>query len=172
MTRLFDGEIFKDEVREKDYEIVRQLYATQAHISIWNLLATFITHHEMLVKALSWIQIDTATSPDGLIHVLIADKVSYIGLFDDDLLPEGVDHTRPFYFTIGCLGHRVLYVLLDNGSTLNVFPLSVVVTLGFVPTDFDPFTQIVQTYDNTRREVMGTFLLGIQVRSVTFSTLF
>ncbi|RVW86144.1 hypothetical protein CK203_037962 [Vitis vinifera] len=39
---------------------------------------------------------------------------------------------------------------LDNGSALNVCPLATTVALGFVPSDFGPFTQIVRAYDSTQ----------------------
>ena len=57
---------------------------------------------------------------------------------DDDFPLEGLDHVRPLYITVGCSGHRVLSVLLDNGSALNVWPLATVVVLGFAPLDFGP----------------------------------
>ncbi|KAL6348453.1 hypothetical protein AAG906_007385 [Vitis piasezkii] len=40
---------------------------------------------------------------------------------------EGGSTTTPLYITIGCSGHRVPPVLLDNGSTLNVCPLATAV---------------------------------------------
>ena len=78
-------------------------------------------------------------------------------VFSDDNLPqEGLSHTRPLYISVGCSGRRVPYVLLDNGLALNVCSLATVVVLGYAPSDFGSSTQIVQAYDSTQREVMGT----------------
>ncbi|RVW13642.1 Retrovirus-related Pol polyprotein from transposon 17.6 [Vitis vinifera] len=74
---------------------------------------------------------------------------------DDDLPPDGLDHVRPLYITVGCSGRRVPSVLLDNGSALNVCPLATAIALGFAPSDFGPSTQTVRAYDSTKREVMG-----------------
>ena len=121
---------------------------------------------------MSRIQFDTTTLSNGLLHKLTTNRASCIVFSNDNLLHKGIDHTQPLYITIGCLGHQVPYVLLDNGLTLNVCPISVIVALGFGLVDFSLSTQIVRAYDNTRKEVMRTLMLGIQVGLVTFFTLF
>ena len=110
-------------MREDD-EIIKQLQSTHARISIWSLLASSTTHRETLIRALSQIQVDTTTSLEGLLHMLTAGRASCIVFSKDDLPPEGSDHTRPLHISVGCLGHRVPSVLLDNGSALNVCPLA------------------------------------------------
>ena len=61
---------------------------------------------------------------------------------------------------------------MDNGSALNVCPLATAIALGYAPSDFDPFTQTVRAYDSTKREVMGTLVIDLQIGLATFSTLF
>ncbi|KAL6340660.1 hypothetical protein AAG906_010568 [Vitis piasezkii] len=162
VTRPFDGEASSDEVRNEDFEIVRQLQAYQACISIWSLLATSTTHYEALVRALSWIQIDTTTLLNGLIHMLTIGRAFCIIFSDNDLPSKGIDHTQPLYITIGCSGCRVSSVLLDNESALNVYHLSAIVALAFGLVDFGPSTQTVKVYDNTLREIHET-------RAISFS---
>ena len=108
------------------------------------------------------------TSLEGLIHMLTAGRASCIVFSEDDLPSEGSDHTRPLHISIGCLGHRVPSVLLDNGSALNVCPFATAISLGCGPTDFEPSTQIVRAYDSTRREVMGTLTLELMIGPVVF----
>ena len=91
---------------------------------------------------------------------------------DDDLPPDGLDHVRLLYITVGCSGRRVSSVLLDNGSTLNVCPLATTIALSFSPSDFGPSTKIVRAYNSTKREVMGTLVIDLQIDPATFSTLF
>ena len=67
-------------------------------------------------------------------------------VFSDDNLPsEGSGHTRPLYIyiSVGCSGHRVPSVFLDNGSTLNVYSLATTIALGYAPSDFGNSTQTV-----------------------------
>ena len=97
-------------------------------------------HGDALVKALSQIRIDTSTTPEGLIHILTIDRATCIVFPDDNLPPEGSDHVHPLYISVACSGHRVLSILLDNGSALNVCHLATVIALGFSLSDFGPFT--------------------------------
>ncbi|RVW66403.1 hypothetical protein CK203_065265 [Vitis vinifera] len=89
------------------------------------------THRDALTRALSQIRVDTTTTPEGLIHMMTAGRATCIVFSDDDLPPEGSDHTRPLYISVGCSGRRVPSVLLDNGSALNVCPLATAIALGY-----------------------------------------
>ena len=162
----------QEEVRAEDDEILRQLQSTQARISIWSLLASSSTHRDALTRALSQIRVDTTTTPEGLIHMMTAGRATCIVFSDDDLPPEGSDHTRPLYISVGCSGRRVPSVLLDNGSALNVCPMAIAIALGYVPFEFGPSTQTVQAYDSTRREVMSTPEIELLIGLATFVTLF
>ncbi|KAL6315054.1 hypothetical protein AAG906_030901 [Vitis piasezkii] len=154
VDRPFAGIAAKEEVQREDDEILRQLRTTQARISIWSLLASSSTHRDALVRALGQIRVDTATTPEGLIHMLTADRATCIVFSDDDLPPEGSNHVRPLFIDVVCSGRRVPSVLLDNGSALNVCPLVTAIALGFSPADFRASTQTVRAYDGTQRTVL------------------
>ncbi|RVW22168.1 Retrovirus-related Pol polyprotein from transposon 17.6 [Vitis vinifera] len=172
VSRPFDGAVSHEEVRREDDEILRQLQSTQAHISIWSLLASSSTHRDALIRALSQIRVETTTTPEGLIHMMTADRATCIVFSYDDLPPEGSDYTHPLYITVGCSGHRVPSVLLDNGSALNVCPLATAIALGYAPSDFGTSTQTVRAYDSTKREVMGTLMIELMIGPTTFPILF
>ena len=91
-----------------------------------------MTHRE----ALSQIRIDTSTSPKGLIHMLTIDRATCIVFSIDDPPSKGVDHTCALHIFVSCFRHLVPYVLLDNDSALNAFPLSITIALRFGPSDF------------------------------------
>ena len=151
---------------------MRQLWSTQARISIWSLLASSSTHRDALIRALSQIRVETTTSLEGLIHMMTAGGATCIVFSDDDLPPEGSNHTRPLYISVGCSSRRVPSVLLDNGSALNVCPLATAIALGYAPSDFGPSTQTIRAYDSTRREVMGTLEIEFLIGPATFVTVF
>ena len=138
IDRPFASTNARDEIQREDDEILRQLRTTQARISIWSLLASSSTHKDALIRALSQIRVDTATTLEGLIHFLTADRATCIVFSNDDLPPEGSSHVRPLFIDVAGSGRRVSFVLLDNGSTLNVFPLVIAIALGFSPSDFKP----------------------------------
>ena len=55
------------------------------------------------------------------------------------------------------MGAKVLVVLINNGSALNVCPLRTALFIGLDMETIIPFPLIVRAYDNTSRKVMGTF---------------
>ena len=69
------------------------------------------TFSNALIRALSQIRVETTTTPEGLIHMMTAGRATCIVFFDDDLPPEGSDHTRPLYISVDCSGCRVMSVL-------------------------------------------------------------
>ena len=93
-----------------------------------------------MIRALSHIKVETTTTPEGLIHMMTSGKTTCIVFSDDDLPPKGLDHIRPLYISVGCLGHRVPPVLLDNDSILNVCLLATAIAFGFASSDFSHST--------------------------------
>ena len=171
-SQPIDPDTTRDETVREDDEIIKQLQSTHARISIWSLLASSTAHRETLIKDLSRIRVDTTTSPEGLIHMLTTGRSNCIVFSEDDLPPEGSDHTRPLHISVRCLGRRVPSVLLDNESSLNACPLAIAIALGYGPIDFEPFTQIVRAYDSTRRKVMGTLTLKLMIGPIVFQVMF
>ncbi|XP_077248353.1 uncharacterized protein LOC143887978 [Tasmannia lanceolata] len=101
-------------------------------------------------------------TPDELVGLVAMTKASKALSFSDEDLPsEGKDHTRPLKITLLCNQKKVSEVLVDNGSALNVCPLSTATTLGFGPEDFIPSEQGILAYDGTRRDVIGTLATEI-----------
>ena len=74
VARPFDGATSHEEVRREDDEILRQLQCTQARISIWSSLASSSTHKDALIRVLSQIRVETTTTPEGLIHMMTANR--------------------------------------------------------------------------------------------------
>ncbi|KAL6319153.1 hypothetical protein AAG906_011237 [Vitis piasezkii] len=89
------------------------------------------------------IRVETSATPEELIYMMTADRVTCIMFSVDDLPPEGSDHNRHLYIIVVCSSHRVPSVLLDNGSALNVCPLATTIALGFAPSDFGSSTETV-----------------------------
>ena len=80
-------------------------------------MASSSIHKDALVRSLGQIRVDTTTTPEGLIHMLIADRATCIVFSDDDLPPEGSNHVRALFIDVVCSGRRVPSVLLHNGFT-------------------------------------------------------
>ena len=98
-----------------------------------------------------------------------------ISYSDKDLTKKGKHHNNPLHITVDAMGKRILMVLVDDGSALNVCPLKIASYLSLSIEDFVPTNQNVKAYDNSRRKVLGTITLeltiGPMVKKVDFQVL-
>ncbi|XP_077219687.1 uncharacterized protein LOC143853868 [Tasmannia lanceolata] len=124
---------------------------------------------KVVLKELNAAQVPTEITPDELVSLVAVTKTSKVISFtDDDLPPEGSDHARSLKITVICNKKRVPEVLVDNGSALNICPLSTAATLGFGLGDFIPSEQGILAYDGIRRDVIGTLATEIQIGGEDF----
>ncbi|XP_077226343.1 uncharacterized protein LOC143859575 [Tasmannia lanceolata] len=131
------------------------------------------THRQVVLRELNASQVSVEITPDELVSLVAMARTSKtLSFTDEDLPPEGRDHTRPLRITIICNKKRVPEVLVDNGSALNVCPLSTAVTLGFGPNNFIPSEQGILAYDGTRRDVIGILATDIEIGGETFEVEF
>nr|XP_009617693.1 uncharacterized protein LOC104109985 [Nicotiana tomentosiformis] len=120
-----EAEEFLKKMKVQDYSIVEQLRKTPAQISLLSLLIHLDEHRRALMKILN-----EAHVPDNITvnHLeKIANKIfeaNRITFSDDELSMEGTEHNRAFYLTVKCEEFVVSRVLVDNGSSANICPLS------------------------------------------------
>ncbi|XP_077215860.1 uncharacterized protein LOC143850503 [Tasmannia lanceolata] len=127
------------------------------------------SQRQVVLRELNSSQVSVEITPDELVGLVAMTKASKALSFSDEDLPsEGKDHTRPLKITLLCNQKKVSEVLVDNGSALNVCPLSTATTLGFGPEDFIPSEQGILAYDGTRRDVIGTLATEIVIGGETF----
>ncbi|XP_077250561.1 uncharacterized protein LOC143889991 [Tasmannia lanceolata] len=158
------SELFKSKSDEEDENLLRQLKKTQANISIWGLLMNSAKHREVILRELNAAKVSVDITPDQLVGLVAMARVSKtLSFTDEDLTLEGRNHSRPLRVTVFCNEKKVPEVLVDNGSALNVCPLSTATALGFEPGDFIPSEQGILAYDGTRRDVVGTLATEIQI---------
>ena len=81
-------------------------------------------HRQILVDLLNQIQVPTSTTSQDL-SVMIGsiNRELTISYSDKDLLKKGKHHNDLLHITIDAKGKRILMVLIDDGSALNVCPL-------------------------------------------------
>ena len=86
-----------------------------------------------------------------------------ISYSDKDLTKKRKHHNDPLHITVDAKGKRILMVLIDDASALNVCPLKTASCLGLCIEDFVPIDQHVRAYHNSRREVLGTVTLELTI---------
>jgi len=101
-----------------------------------------------------------------LIGNISADNFIYFN--DDEIPPGGRGSTKALHVTARCKGHTLPGVLIDNGSALNVLPLS---TLNRLPVDSSHIKEcqsVVKAFDGTQRRVMGRIEVPLLIGPTTY----
>ena len=127
-------------------------------------------HRAALLKVLNqaYVADDISTKKlDRLVGNIAANN--FISFSDDEIPTDGRGSTKALHITLNCKGHILSKVLVDNGSALNVMPLS---TLTRLPIDIFHMKRshtIVRAFDGTRREVVGNIEIPLQIGPCTYN---
>ncbi|XP_019258793.1 PREDICTED: uncharacterized protein LOC109237006 [Nicotiana attenuata] len=106
-----EAEEFLRKMKVQDYSIVEQLRKTPAQISLLSMLIHSDDHRRALMKILNEAHVPDKISVNHLEN--IANKIF-----------EGTGHNRALYLTVKCEDSVVTRVLVNNGSSANICPLS------------------------------------------------
>ncbi|XP_070002762.1 uncharacterized protein [Nicotiana sylvestris] len=115
----------QEKPKVQDYSIIEQLRKTPAQISLLSLLIHSDEHRQAVMKILNEAHVPEKITVNHLEK--IANKIfesNRITFFDDDLPLEGMEHNQVLYLTVKCDESIVTRVLVDNGSSANICPLS------------------------------------------------
>ena len=63
---------------------------------------------------------------------------------DNDLPLEGRDHYRALFIKAEVKGKMTCYIMVDNGSTINVCPMKIMPKLGLAVIDLKPSEVIIK----------------------------
>ena len=91
---------------------------------------------------------------------------------DEEIPPKGRDIIKALHITIKCNSHVIPRALFDNGSSLNVMPMSTLSRLSIDLSDMKKSQMVVRAFDGTKREVLENIKLLIQVGPCTFDSEF
>ena len=79
--------------------------------------------------------------------------INHISFTNDKLPPEGRKHTLPMHIIVKCEDMIVFRVLIDNGSALNMCPMSTIEHLNVDTSLIRPSTMIIGAFNGTLQEV-------------------
>ena len=79
------------------------------------------SHRKALVKALTKMNIQTNATPEAMVAKITENKQGVITFSDADLPVEGINHNRALFIPAEVKGKRTSYVMVDDGSAINVF---------------------------------------------------
>ncbi|XP_070009754.1 uncharacterized protein [Nicotiana sylvestris] len=96
-------------------------------------------------------------------------EVNRVTLFDDELPVEGTKHNRALYLKVKCENSMVTRVVVDNGSSVNICPLS---TLNKLKVDNDRIHKnsiCVRGFDGWGKDLVGDIILELTIGPVEFT---
>ena len=153
----------KEIVEVKEDLVTDQLKKMKANASIWDLLVYSHSHRRALIDALSKIQVPKDVSPENMVGLMMEKKPEEITFTDEDLPLEGRDHNKALYIAAEVNGKRTSCVMVDDGSAINVCPSKLLPKLGVSATDLQSSDLVIRAYDNSKRNVEGTFMAKVKV---------
>ncbi|KAK5785311.1 hypothetical protein PVK06_039883 [Gossypium arboreum] len=151
-------------IKHSEYNVVEQLNKQPARISVLSLLLNLEPHRNALLKVLNEAYVANNISVEKLdrwVNNLNTDN--FISFNDDEIPPNGRGSVKAPHIATRCKGYIIPNVLIDNGSALNVMPLT---TLSRIPMDLSYLSLCyftVRAFDGTRREVMGKIEIPLEV---------
>ena len=80
---------------------------------------------------------------------------NYISFSDDEIPPNGHGSTKALHITTKVKDCTLPKILIDNGSSLNVMPLSTLMRLPIDRSYMKHTKTMVRAFDGTRRKVIG-----------------
>ena len=138
----------EDSDEPDDDLILEQLKKAKANVSIWEFLIHSSSHKKALVKALAKMNIQTTVTPEAIVAKVTENKQGVITFSDVDLPAEGRNYNRALFIPAKVRGKRTSYVMVDDGSTINVCPLQTLPNLGVKVEELKKSDLIIRAYDD------------------------
>ncbi|PKI69603.1 hypothetical protein CRG98_010016 [Punica granatum] len=167
-----EAEAFMKVIKASEYKVVEQMGKSPAHISLLALLLSSEPHRNTLLKVLTAAQVPKDTAPDRIEETVNSIFSSQISFAEDELPLEGQGHLRALHIVCKCNNHVVGRVMIDNGSALNVCPVSTLKQMNVDMSRIRASKTTVRAFDGSRREVNGEIDLLIDVGPCSFSVTF
>ncbi|XP_017604480.1 uncharacterized protein LOC108451286 [Gossypium arboreum] len=156
-------------LKHSEYSVVDQLHKQPTRTSILTLLQNSEAHRNALMKVLNetYVAEDISVKKlDRLVNNISADN--FISFSDDKIQPGGMGSTKALHITTRCKGYTLPKVLIDNGSALNVLPLSTLSRLPIDSSHIKTCQNIVRAFDGTERKVMGKIEIPLLIGPNTY----
>ncbi|PKI62726.1 hypothetical protein CRG98_016880 [Punica granatum] len=143
-----------------------------AHISLLALLLSFEPHRNALLKVLTAAQVPKDTAPNRIEETVNSIFSNQISFSEDEIPTEGQGHLRALHIVCKCNNHVVGRVMIDNGSALNVCPVSTLKQMNVDMSRIRASKTTVRAFDCSKRVVNGEIDLLIDVGPCSFSITF
>ena len=124
------------------------------------------SHRKALVKALANMNIQTTTTPEAMVARITENKQGVITFSDVDLPVEGRNHNRALFIPAEVKEKRTSYVMVDDGSTINICPLQILPNLGVKVEELTKFDLVIRAYNDSTISVERTFIALVKTSPI------
>ncbi|XP_070025592.1 uncharacterized protein [Nicotiana sylvestris] len=156
-------------VHAREYSVVDHLNKIPAQISILSLLQNSEARKNTLMKVLN-----KAYVPNNITCGEMANMVGQvveshkITFHEDELPPEGLSHNWALHITVQFEDRFISRVLIDGGSSLNIYPLTTLKRLGKGFYEIRARNMNVKAFDGSQRATIGEINLCLQMGPTWF----
>ncbi|XP_070040104.1 uncharacterized protein [Nicotiana tomentosiformis] len=136
----------------------------EVEISILSLLQNLETHRNALMKVLSEAYVPTDITSGEMANmvgqVLESHKITF---HENELPPKGLSHNKALHITVQFEDKFIARVLIDEGSSLNICPLTTLKRLGKGLHEIRAGSMNVKAFDGSQRATIGEINLSLQM---------
>ncbi|KAL4278333.1 hypothetical protein GQ457_03G004940 [Hibiscus cannabinus] len=151
-------------LKHSEFNVVEQLNKLPARISMLSLLLSSEPHRNTLLKLLNQTFVPKEISIDMVDRLVGNIAMDNFISFSDEEIPRGARGSyKALHITTRCKGHTLPGVLIDNGSALNVLPMTTLKKLPIDSTHMKAYQNTVRAFDGTQRDVLGKITVPLLI---------
>ncbi|PKI66317.1 hypothetical protein CRG98_013279, partial [Punica granatum] len=150
-----EAEAFMKVIKASEYKVVEQMGKSPAHISLLALLLSSEPHRDTLLKVLTAAQVPKETAPQRIEETVSSIFSNQVSFSEDEIPSKGQGHLRALHIVCKCNNHVIGRVMIDNGSALNVCPISTLKQMNVDMSRIRGSKTTIRAFDGSRREVNG-----------------
>ena len=151
-------------IKKSEFNIIEQLLQMPSNIFVLSLLMNSKAHREALQKVLEQSYIEHDVTMDQFDHnVSNITSCNNLSFCDEELPKEGRNHNLALHISMNCKEDILSNVLVDTGSSLNVFPKSTLVKFSYQGAPMRYSGVVVKAFDGSRKTVIGEVDLPVKI---------
>ncbi|KAK8683071.1 hypothetical protein V6N13_039139 [Hibiscus sabdariffa] len=156
-------------LKHSEFNVVEQLNKLPARISMLSLLLSSEPHRNTLLKLLNQTFVPKEISIDMVDRLVGNIAMDNFISFSDEEIPKGAKGSyKALHITTRCKGHTLPGVLIDNGSALNVLPMTTLKKLPIDDTHMKAYQNTVRAFDGTRCDVLGKITVPLLIDLIEY----
>lgn len=143
-------------IKKGDFNVVDQSLNTPSKIFVLSLLISSEAHREALQKVLKQAYMDhniTIDQFDGIVTNITT--CNNLRFSDEGFLEQGRNHNLAMHISMNCQEDAMSNVLVETGSSLNVFPKSTMYKLSYQGAPMRFSRVVVKAFDGSKKTVIG-----------------